>query len=80
MEKGTMISSEEKDRGRLIELAKKATSEEVQNHLDAFDGHKIIVDYEGQSEEDTEEEESRPRGFLDLPSDQNKAFQEGLRN
>ena len=74
-----MISSEEKDRGRLIELAKKASSEEVQNHLDAFDGHKIIVDYEGQ-EEDAEEEESRPRGFLDLSSDQNKAFQDGLRN
>jgi hypothetical protein len=74
-----MINSEEKDRGRLIELAKKATSEEVQNHLDAFDGHKIIVDYEGQDEEETEEE-SRPRGFLDLPSDQNKAFQEGLRS
>ena len=78
-ETGTMISSEEKDRGRLIELVKTATSEEVQNHLDAFDGHKIIVDYDGQGEEDIEEEESRPRGFSDLPSDQRKAFEDGLR-
>ena len=75
-----MISSEDKDRSRLIDLARKATPEEVQNHLGAFDGDKIIVDYEGQGEDEAEEEDSRPRGFLDLPADQNKAYQEGLRS
>jgi len=75
-----MISSEEKDRGRLIELAKKASPEEVQNHLDAFDGHKIIVDFEGEEAEDMEEEEARPRGYMNLPSEQNRTFEDGLRN
>jgi hypothetical protein len=75
-----ITSSEDKDRGRLIDLAKKATSEEVQNHLDAFDGNKIIVDFDGESEDDSDSRESPARGFLDASDNQNKAFEDGLRD
>ena len=75
-----ITSSEDKDRGRLIDLARKATSDEVQNHLDAFDGNKIIVDFDGEREEDSDVDESPARGFLGGSGDQNKAFEAGLRN
>jgi hypothetical protein len=76
-----MISSEDKDRSRLVGLAKRASSEEVQNHLDAFDGHKIFVDFDGQAsgEDDFEGEEAPPRGFSHIPSETDKPFYDGLR-
>jgi hypothetical protein len=75
-----MISSEDKDRGRLIGLAKRATSEEVQNHLDAFDGHKIIVDFDGNAsgDDDFDAEEPAPRGFSHIPAETDKPFYDGL--
>jgi hypothetical protein len=66
-----ITSNEDKDRGRLIDLARKATSEEVQNHLDAFDGHKIIVDFDGERGEESDVDESPSRGFMATSGDQN---------
>jgi hypothetical protein len=75
-----MINSEEKDRGRLIGLVRKASSEDIQNHLDAFDGQKIIVDYDGHvnEEEDFDAEEAPPRGFSQIPEEHDRPFYDGL--